>query len=156
MVVVWVTEAGWAAAMEAALEHSHSSDELLLLYVVPGDIEEVPGAVFAGLTRRGRPEVDLGLAARAAVERTADELLAAARARAGNRVVRVLRRRGRPEREVLAAAGGARLLVLTRDGDLRRLGPRSLGPRARFVLDHAPCAVLLVWVGEVPDADGAR
>jgi hypothetical protein len=41
-----------------------------------------------------------------------------------------------------AAAG---LLILARDGDPSRLGPRSLGPATRFVVDHAPCPILLVW-----------
>jgi hypothetical protein len=37
------------------------------------------------------------------------------------------------------------LLVLARDGDRSRPGPHSLGPAARFAVDHAPCRVLLVW-----------
>ena len=52
---------------------------------------------------------------------------------------------GASEREVVAAAEGADLLVLARDGDDTRLGPKSLGPASRFVVDHAPCPVLLVW-----------
>lgn len=55
------------------------------------------------------------------------------------------------EREVVAACTGAGLLVLARDGDHTRLGPRSLGPATRFVVDHAPCRVLLVWPDEPPD-----
>jgi nucleotide-binding universal stress UspA family protein len=35
--------------------------------------------------------------------------------------------------------------VLARNEDQSRHGPRSLGPTARYVVDHAPCAVLLVW-----------
>jgi nucleotide-binding universal stress UspA family protein len=49
------------------------------------------------------------------------------------------------EREVVEAAGQADLLVLARDGDRERPGPKSLGPPPRFVVDHAPCGVLLVW-----------
>jgi hypothetical protein len=60
-------------------------------------------------------------------------------------------RTGRPEREVAAAARHARLLVLARDAD-RRPGPASLGPLSRFIVDHAPTAVLLVWP-ESPQAD---
>jgi hypothetical protein len=45
------------------------------------------------------------------------------------------------------------LLVLARDGDHSRLGPRSLGPAARFVVDHAPCRVLLVWADAPPGVD---
>lgn len=149
-VVVWVTETGWAAAVDTALVHSPSSDELVLLHVVPGDIEEVPQGAFTGLLGRDRRDVDRAAVVRQAAERAADELLAAARARARNRLVRILKRRGRPEREVVAAATGADLLVLARDGDDRRPGPRSLGAQARYVIDHAPCAVLVVWPGEPP------
>jgi nucleotide-binding universal stress UspA family protein len=45
-------------------------------------------------------------------------------------------------------AEGVDLLVAARDGDRSRLGPHSLGHATRFVVDHASCAVLLVW----PDA----
>jgi hypothetical protein len=34
--------------------------------------------------------------------------------------------------------------VLARDGERERPGPRSIGHRARFVLDHVTCRVLLV------------
>jgi nucleotide-binding universal stress UspA family protein len=61
----------------------------------------------------------------------------------------VLRRAGRPEREIVncAAAWRADLLVICprspQDRNLE-LGPKSVGHVARFVLDHAPCPVLLV------------
>ncbi len=51
---------------------------------------------------------------------------------------------------MVAAAEHADLLVLSRDGDGSRLGPRSLGPAGRFIVDHAPCPVLLVWPGTAP------
>ena len=60
------------------------------------------------------------------------------------------RRGGRVEREVVAAAADADMLVVVRDGDHTRLGPRSLAPPTRFVVDHAPCPVLLVWPDEAP------
>ena len=61
-------------------------------------------------------------------------------------------RRGKIEREVLDACAGADLLVLARDGEAR-LGPKSLGPRTRFALDHAPCQVLLVWPEQPPGVE---
>lgn len=148
-VLVWVTEVGWVAAVEGALRHSDSAAELVLLHVVPGDLEQVPHGAFAGLLGRSRA-ADPAAAVRDLAERSGDELLAAAAARAGNRPVRPLRRGGRPEREVVAAAAGMDLLVVARDGDDRQLGPRSLGAQARFVVDHAPCPVLLVWPGSTP------
>jgi nucleotide-binding universal stress UspA family protein len=77
-------------------------------------------------------------------------LLAAAAARLG-RPCSALERVGPVEREVVAAADGAELLVVARDGDRTRLGPHSLGPASRFVVDHAPCPVLLVWPESAPD-----
>jgi hypothetical protein len=41
-------------------------------------------------------------------------------------------------------------LVVARDGDRSRLGPHSLGHATRFIVDHAPCPVLLVWPDEAP------
>ncbi len=61
----------------------------------------------------------------------------------------LLRREGRPEREIVqsAAEWGTDLIVIC-SRSLRSpgppLGPKSVGHVARFVLDHAPCPVLLV------------
>lgn len=61
----------------------------------------------------------------------------------------LLRRTGRPEREIVNAAAewNADVIVLCprspHDGG-PMLGPKSVGHVARFVLDHAPCPVLLV------------
>ncbi len=61
----------------------------------------------------------------------------------------LLRRTGKPEREIIncAAEWNADLIVICsrsphHTGPL--LGPKSVGHVARFVLDHAPCPVLLV------------
>ena len=60
-----------------------------------------------------------------------------------------LQRQGRPEREIvnLAAEWQADLVVLcprAQYGGKPTLGPKSVGHVARFVIDHAPCPVLLV------------
>ena len=52
---------------------------------------------------------------------------------------------------VLPAAGMNLRPFFARDGDRTHLGPRSLSPATRFVVDHAPCPVLLVWP-ETPSA----
>jgi nucleotide-binding universal stress UspA family protein len=57
---------------------------------------------------------------------------------------------GRIEREVVAATESADLLILARDGDRTHLGPHSLGPASRFVVDHALCPLLLVWPETAP------
>ena len=49
-----------------------------------------------------------------------------------------------------------------RDGDCTRLRPKSLGPASQFVVDHAPCPVLLVWplpapgLASIPPNPGRR
>ena len=52
---------------------------------------------------------------------------------------------------MVVASAQADLLIVARDGDRERLGPRSLGKTIRFVVDHAACPVLLVWPGSAPD-----
>jgi nucleotide-binding universal stress UspA family protein len=59
------------------------------------------------------------------------------------------RRQGRPEREIVnvAAEWQADLVIICPRGEYGgkpSIGPRSVGHVARFVLDHAPCPVLLV------------
>jgi hypothetical protein len=44
--------------------------------------------------------------------------------------------------------------VLARDGEAR-VGPHSLGPRTRFVVDHAACQVLVVWALELSPGNRA-
>jgi nucleotide-binding universal stress UspA family protein len=58
-------------------------------------------------------------------------------------------RQGRPEREIVnvAAEWQANLVAICPRGEYGAkptIGPRSVGHVARFVLDHAPCPVLLV------------
>ena len=58
-------------------------------------------------------------------------------------------RQGRPEREIVnvAAQWQADLVIICPRGEYGgkpAIGPKSVGHIARFVLDHAPCPVLLV------------
>jgi len=60
-----------------------------------------------------------------------------------------LQREGRPEREIVncAAEWNADLIVICPRANYDgrpTIGPKSVGHVARFVLDHAPCPVLLV------------
>jgi nucleotide-binding universal stress UspA family protein len=60
-----------------------------------------------------------------------------------------LRREGRPEREIVntAADWQADLVIVcprAKYDHKPTIGPKSVGHTARFVLDHAPCPVLLV------------
>jgi nucleotide-binding universal stress UspA family protein len=61
-----------------------------------------------------------------------------------------VQRKGRPEREIVncAAEWNADLIVINprspRNSGPHLLGPKSVGHVVRFVLDHAPCPVMLV------------
>lgn len=61
----------------------------------------------------------------------------------------LITRTGRPEREIVnfAAEWNADLLIISSRSQQHTgalIGPKSVGHTARFVLDHAPCPVLLV------------
>ena len=145
-IVVWIAEGLWPAAVDGARNVLTDDTEVVLVHVLPGDVEEVVQGAFAGLLGRHRSAP--GAVATNAVS-SAAELLDLAEQRLGRPAARDARA-GRVEREVVAACADADLLVLSRDGDRSRLGPHSLGPPSRFVVDHAPCAVLLVWPESAP------
>ncbi|MFJ8791904.1 universal stress protein [Streptomyces sp. NPDC102462] len=148
-VIVWIVEGIWPACVDAARARAAPGEEIALLYVRDDTLAETAHGAFAGLLGRGHPERDPGTRLERMAAASGRDLLRAAAERLG-RPCTFLERGGRVEREVVAAARDAALLVCARDGDPGRLGPRSLGPAARFVVDHAPCPVLLVWPGEAP------
>ena len=150
-VVVWLVEGTWQGCLDAAAHIVPPDAQVALLHVTPSDVGEVAEAATAGL---------LGRAFRAhrpirRFEEVADqealEILKAAATRLGRENAELVHLRGRVEREVVGAvADDVDLLVVARDGDRSRLGPHSLGHATRFIVDHAPCPVLLVWPDETP------
>ncbi|MCQ4043272.1 universal stress protein [Streptantibioticus rubrisoli] len=148
-VIVWITEGTWPACVDAARTHAPAGTEIVLLHVTGHEIPGVAHGAFAGLLGRGHPERDPGTRLEDLAATSARQLLDAAADRLGRTCTR-MERTGRIEREVVTAAQGAQLLILARDGDHTHLGPHSLGPASRFVVDHAPCPVLLVWPEPAP------
>jgi nucleotide-binding universal stress UspA family protein len=148
--VVWTTERSWEACVDEAAALLPADADVTLLCVVATDVEAVAAGGRAGLLGRHRPPRE-----EPSYERLSDDAAQALLTDASDRLGRPARtevRRGRVEREVVAACDGADLLVLARDGE-RKLGPPSLGKHQRFVLDHAPCPVVLVWPDEPPGAE---
>ena len=134
-ITVWLADDTWEACVDAARP---IEGDVTLLYVVD-DATVAAMSGPAGLLGRGSPAM--------AGEMLADAghaVLSAAEERLGRPAHRMMRW-GRAEHEVTDAAAQADLLVVARDGDRGRPGPRSLGHATRFVVDHATSAVLLVW-----------
>jgi hypothetical protein len=141
--LVWITEHSWELTIAAATAIVPADSEVTLLHVTGGDAEAVARGARSGLLGRGhsgeRPPHEL----RAISEGEARALLGDAAAAFGGGCEQIALR-GRIEREVVAAAQRADLLVFARDGERGHAGPKSIGHAARFVLDHVTCRVLLV------------
>lgn len=144
--VVLITEGVWEAAVDAARDAIPADASIELLHVASDDAEQVLHGAFSGLMGRGRK---VSAAIDVDVSHEAEALLATAADRLG-RPCQTRALKGRPERAAVAAAEGADLLVMSRDGDFSRLGPKSIGHTSRFIIDHVPCQLLLVWPGTVP------
>jgi nucleotide-binding universal stress UspA family protein len=148
--VVWTTERSWETCVDEAASLLPDDAEVTLLCVVASDVEAVATGGRTGLLGRRPPPHQ-----EPTYEQLSDDAARALLADAAERFGRDARtevRRGRVEREVVAACDGADLLVLARDGE-RKLGPPSLGKHQRFVVDHAPCRVVLVWPGDPPGVE---
>jgi nucleotide-binding universal stress UspA family protein len=149
--LVWIIEDTWQAAIDDA-KRLPSDVEITLLHVASTEPETVAGAARRGLLGRRAPRPGAPPELRTVSEQAAQALLTEAQSRLG-RPATLQSRRGRVEREVVAAADQADLLIAARDGDHERLGPHSLGPATRFVIDHAPCRVLLIWPDVAPNLE---
>ncbi|MCU1686132.1 MAG: UspA protein [Amycolatopsis sp.] len=137
-VVVWIAECTWHACVDAA--RLIADAEVTLVHVVDAEVAEAMQGAYGGLlSRHGHaPDVSalVGPAEQALVEDAA--------ARLGTPCATDVRQ-GRIEHEVVAACADADVLICARDGRRDHAGPKSLGHHTRFVVDHAPCGVLLVW-----------
>ena len=124
--------------------------EVVLLYVADTRPAEELGYVRRALRRPGGPTVE------ADVDRAEDEVASEVLDEARDAClelglppsgVRAATRRGHPQHEIVEAAraeGVDVIVVGARHHGAALTGPKSVGPVARFVLDHAPCDVLLL------------
>jgi nucleotide-binding universal stress UspA family protein len=150
--VIWIAEGTWEACVDRARELLSADAEVTLLHVAASDVEELAAHPGPALLGRHHPPPDPPV--RTVSEAEAQALLDAARRRLG-RPAALVSRRGRVEREVIEACEGSDVLVLARDGRPQR-EPKSVGRWSRFVVDHAGCAVLLVWPQDPPGVDSLR
>ncbi len=147
-VYIWVREGTWRASVDAALHLAPAGARFTLLHVTSPEVPDAVHGAYAGLF--GRAGRDPGIRLEEMTAASASRLLGVAAERLG-RDCEKLEVHGRPERAVVSASAQADLLIVARDGDQARLGPKSLGKATRFVVDHAACPVLLVWPGSAPD-----
>jgi nucleotide-binding universal stress UspA family protein len=131
-VLVWIVEGTWKATVAAAKQFLPADAQITLLHIAPAEAQAVAREAPQALLGRRHAQSTGVLQSIAA--QVASELLADARALLG-----------RVGEAVVAAAQMMDVLVIARDCDHAAEGPHSLGPTARYVLDHAPCPVLLVW-----------
>lgn len=144
-VLAWIAPATWPAVVDALLER-HGGDDVTLVAAADAYADFPPGRL-GGLLGRRPPKAgpqDSGMA-----QEMARDLLRQAAGKLGGDVPTTVLI-GPTERVITEAAADADHLVMARDGDRSRLGPPSLGDHSRFVIDHAPCTVELVWPGEAP------
>jgi nucleotide-binding universal stress UspA family protein len=147
-VYIWIGEGTWRAAVDAALSLAPAGARFTLLHVTSPDAADAASGAYWGLLGRGGRDPGERVEVLASV--SAAELMEAAALRLGRPCER-LEIHGSTERTVVAASARADLLIVARDGDRSRLGPKSLGKATRFVVDHAACPVLLVWPEAAPD-----
>ncbi len=147
-VVAWIAPGTWDAVVTAA-QNRPKHDQITLVAAADTQ-QDMPSGIFSGLIGRGHAPghqyydklstdaaQDLLDQARQALERDCETRLLV----------------GQTERVVTEACDDADLLILARDGDMSRLGPNSIGRHTRFVIDHAPCTVALLWPGRTPSLD---
>ncbi len=134
-VLAWITEGGWEAVVDAVAKLQASS--VTLLHV---DTVDVPG--------RGHRREQVIQRMHALAGEAAQALLEDAEERLGTPAEKVAET-GVAETIVYEHAHAHDVLVLARDG--RHSGPHSIGHDQRWVIDHAPCAVLLAWSEGAPD-----
>ncbi len=148
-VLVWVAERTWRACVDAARRLPAAGTRITLIHVTADDPPKAAHGAYLGLMGRRSPGRDPAARITEFADNSAAGLLDAAARRLGRPCARISRH-GQPEREVVTAAVDAELLIVARDGDQSRLGPKSLGKETRFIVDHAPCPVLLIWPHAVP------
>lgn len=147
-VVAWVAPGTWNTVVDTAARRP-TEDEITL--VAAADTQEnIPSGILSGLMGRGHAPGHqyYDRLSKDAAQDLLDKAYKAIRREAETKLVV-----GRTERVVTEACADADLLILARDGDRSRLGPNSIGRHTRFVIDHAPCTVALLWPGETPSLD---
>lgn len=143
---------GTAALVQYAVTHVASIDRLDLLHCIDAgpqdEVRLVQGAILGRRHRGEGHDAQLGAAEEHHAVAVLAEAAAATRTAGYQRDQQTWVLHGRPGHEIVRAlaAVDADVVVLYPRPPARQgpPGPHSLGHAARFIVDHAPCAVLLV------------
>ena len=153
--LVWIVEDTWEATVAEAAAFLPADAEVTLLHVAPGDVETLAEGSRHGLLGGAGTPPPTG-AARAA----ARHLRRGRRRRCWPRRASAWGARRAPS--AAAGASGTRSWRPPRGwtcscsratATIRGWVRAASGPAARFVVDHAPCRVLLVWADAPPGVD---
>lgn len=145
-----VDEHGIEHLLDAVASLVPGGSEWLVVYVVDTRGRVDLGMLRSGITGAGPLAAQQRADIESAGQERARDVLTAANAalqRRGLASAGVFQRRGEPGREIcaVAQAQNANLVVLrARRRPGPTIGPPSVGHTARFVIDHAPCPVLLL------------
>lgn len=139
------------APTPAGMQHASPEPVLVLVHVANvgprQDLAQLSGPLRFGPRGMPRHDAELDAAEEAAGRASLAEAEAAAQAASVSVVARM--ERGKPEQVIVAVAREVKAaLVAIRARDHAEghpfIGPGSVGHVARYVLDHAPCDVLLI------------
>jgi nucleotide-binding universal stress UspA family protein len=136
-VLAWITEAGWEACVDAVKQLP--AGDVTLLHVAAHDLPGPRGPRHERVMERMNALAEQ--ASQALLEDAEERLGLAADKRSET---------GEAHTIVMDAANAADILVLARES--RHPGPHSIGHDSRFVVDHAPCTVIVVWPAGAPDS----
>lgn len=137
-VLAWITEGGWEAVIDTVA--TLRAGDVTLIHI---DTVDLPGRGHRHERAMERIHVLAGEAALALLEDAEERL--------GKPADKVTES-GVAETILYEHAHAHDVLVLARDG--RHSGPHSIGHDQRWVIDHAPCAVLIAWTEGAPHDSG--
>lgn len=144
-VLAWVSPETWRSVIEE-VNRRPETDVVRVIAVVDVD-HDLPPGLLDRVSGRGRAARILKDLSEESAERALAKALSLIELSCESKLLK-----GPTARVVVEECEWADVLILARDGDRSRLGPRSIGRNSRFVIDHAPCSVTIIWPGSIPSS----
>ncbi len=143
---------GGPGMIERIAKFNQGQSEFFLLHVIDAgphhELNEIMRSAAWGRSRTSSGEDELLSAEQAAGQAVIDEAIGIAK-KLGIQVKNTSIARGKPEQVIIDSIREHKVdlvVIWSREGSVGhpRFGPASIGHTTRFVLDHAPCDVLLL------------